>query len=130
MSANGHDLVSQRVQDRLADAGIEGYELYEVVSAGTGEPSRRMAQILATKAIAPCPEHTVMATGSFCPVCGTSHGRVDGAIFVSSADVGNAGVISAIPAEARCSTSAETSSSCSSDLNGVVRGGILRLCRH
>ncbi len=51
LTAHGHKLVSQRLQDRLADRNVRGYELYEVIDARSGQPSQRMAQIVATKSV-------------------------------------------------------------------------------
>lgn len=87
--AGGSKLVSSRFVSVVRDNRIQGYTLVPVLVGGGNQPSQRLWQLRANRAIVcPCPEHTRAIDGYFCPTCGAAHCDVEDEDWVRSDSVG------------------------------------------
>ena len=129
----GHMLVSQRLSELLEHHRVDGYQLFEVINAATGRPSKRMFQIVATKVVlTPCMEHSRIEGAPFCASCGAAHGDLEGYFWIRDDWVGDEAVISRHPSGAvmiyldreiyRQFISAK--------LHGIHRNDIMFCCHH
>lgn len=76
-------LVSIRVVNLLSTNNITGYELLNVLSKATKQPSQRVFLLQTQKAIMDaCSEHTPRDPGAICPVCGNVRIGVLGNFYI------------------------------------------------
>jgi hypothetical protein len=80
---NGAFLISVRVAELLSANNVSGYELVNVLTKATGQPSKRLFLLKTKKAILDaCEEHTPRDPGAICPVCGKVRIGVLGGFYV------------------------------------------------
>jgi hypothetical protein len=128
---NGHKLVSKRLVAVLEENEVRGYELADVIDARTGEPSKRMFQITAAKAVLTvCEEHTRSDGQPLCQECGAAVTGVEGFLYVRADEVGDDEVISRHPGRGAMLYLSRRAFALIEDLDGVVRNAILMVCRH
>lgn len=95
---NGAFLVSARVADLFSENNVSGYELVNVLSKETGQPSQRLFLLKTNKAILDaCPEHTPRDPGAICPVCGKVRIGVLGNFYVKNEWLEGAEIFSRTP---------------------------------
>lgn len=129
----GQLLLSTRLAAAMADHQVRGYRTTPVIDAATGEPSRHLVQLAADKSVlVPCPEHSKVDVGPFCPGCGTSYGVLDGYFRVQDTLIGEDEVLSRDPGKgstfyvsARLYDLLSTPSP-----NGAERYDVMMICRH
>ena len=80
---NGAFLISARVAELFSANHIRGYELANVLSKATGQPSQRVFLLKAGKAILDaCDIHTPRDPGAICPTCGKTRTGILGVFYV------------------------------------------------
>ncbi len=125
---DGALLLSTRLVGLLREARIEGLAVEPVLNA-RGATSTRMAALRATVAVlTPCPRHTVIDGGPFCPACGTAHGSVDGWFWVPRSTIGRAEIVSRHPHRAAMIYLSPRAHRLLDDVPGVRRGDPVRVC--
>jgi hypothetical protein len=131
--ANGQKLISQRFARVLDHNDIEGYDLIEVIDSATRQPSKRMVQIAATRAVlAPCPEHSVVEGRSFCPTCGTAQGTLKGFFWVRRDWIDGDEIVARHPNRGAMLYVSHRiyDALLAAKLNGIHRNDVLRVCEH
>jgi hypothetical protein len=131
--SNGQKLISQRFAGTLDEHDVVGYDLVEIIDGATRRPSKRMSQIAATRAILiPCPVHTVVEGGSFCPACGTGLGVLNGYFWIRDDWIGENEILSRHPnRSAMLYVSRELYNLArEAKLSGIHRNDVLRVCQH
>lgn len=95
---NGAFLVSERVAGLFSANNISGYELVNVISKETGQPSQRLFLLKANTAILDaCEVHTPRDPGAICPVCGRVRIGILGNFYVRAEWLNGAEVFSRNP---------------------------------
>lgn len=131
--ANGQKLISQRFARVLDQNDADGYDVIEVIDGATRRPTKRMFQLSATRTIlAPCPEHTTVEGGPFCPVCGTGHGTLNGFFWIRSNWIDNAEFVARHPNRGAMLYVSHRiyDALLEAKLNGIHRNDVLRVCQH
>lgn len=129
----GQLLLSTRLATAMADNQVRGYRTTPVIDAATGEPSRRYVQLVADKPVlVPCPDHSKVDVGPFCPGCGTSYGVLDGYFHVQDTWIGDDEVLSRDPGKgSMLYVSARLYNILSTPApNGAERHNVMMTCRH
>lgn len=129
----GQLLLSTRLAAAMADNQVRGYHTSPVIDAATGEPSRHLVQLVADKSIlVPCPEHTKVDLGPFCPGCGMSYGVLDGYFRIQDSWVGEDEVLSRdLDKGSMLYVSARLYDILSTpEPNGADRHDVMMICRH
>lgn len=125
---NGGLLLARRLADAVRDSGIRGLVTEEVSDASGATSTRVVALRAPVAALAPCPRHTRVEGGAFCPTCGAAHGDLDGYFWMPRSAVGDAEIVSRHP---RRAAMVYVSARCYAILGGVPgvrRGEPVRVC--